>query len=261
MEEQRHTGYIPMVSVVMPSYNKEQFIEQAIRSVMVQTFEDWELIIVDDCSTDHTISIVEKLVQEDSRIHFYSNPRNMGAANTRNRGMELATGTYVALLDSDDVWYPEKLERQLAVARETGADIVYCSYEIIDENGQKKCDDFLVPEETDFEASLTKGVISCSTALLSRTVVDTYRFEPQFYHEDLAFWFKILRSGCIARADTAVLAQYRLMNGTRSFNKFRSARFRWSVYRNMLGFSRIKSVNLLLQYIVLGLIKYRRRTE
>lgn len=249
------------VSVIMPAYNAGRYIETAIRSVMAQTFSDWELIVIDDGSKDITVEVAEQLAREDSRITLLRNETNMGVAKTRNRGLALAKGEYVALLDSDDVWYPQKLEKQVILARETRADVVYCSYAIVDENGKKKCDDFVVPAGTDFHASLIKGVISCSTALLSRTLVDTYRFDDTFYHEDLALWLQILKAGHIARGVTDVLAEYRVMDGTRAANKLKSAANRWQIYRELLGFSVWKSATLLMQYGVLGLKKYKRTSN
>lgn len=257
----KENGTGTMVSVVMPAYNAERYIESAIRSVMAQTFTDWELIVIDDGSKDATVDIAERLAQEDSRIIFLRNEVNMGVAKTRNRGMELTQGSYVALLDSDDIWHSEKLEKQVALARETGADIVYCSYAIVDEHGYQKCDDFIVAAETDFDASLIKGVISCSTALLSRTVVETYRFDDGFYHEDLALWLRMLKDGHTARGVTDVLADYRVMDGTRASNKLKSACHRWQIYRKLLGFSVCKSAKLLLQYGMLGLKKYRKHSN
>lgn len=256
-----NTAGLPCVTVVMPAYNAERYIETAIRSVMEQTFTNWELIVIDDGSKDATMTIVEQLAQEDDRITSLRNEANMGVAKTRNRGMTRARGQYVALLDSDDVWRPEKLEKQVALAKETGADVVYCSYALVDENGRKKCDDFIVPAQTDFQASLTKGVISCSTALLSRNVTQVYQFDNTYYHEDLALWLQILKAGHIARGVTDVLADYRVMEGTRAANKLNSAAHRWQIYRKLLGFSVFKSGKLLLKYAVLGLKKYKRNSN
>lgn len=233
----------------------------AIRSVMAQTFTDWELLVIDDVSTDSTCAIAERLAAEDPRITVIRNEENQGAAKTRNRGFSLCRGTYIALLDSDDIWYPEKLERQLALAEETGADILYCSYGIVDECGRKICDDFIVPEKTDFDAFLTSAVISCSTAVLSRKIIENYRFGAEYYHEDLAFWLQILRAGHSACGVRAVLAEYRVMEGTRASNKVKSAMFRWKIYRGLLGIPFARRVKLMWQYAFLGFKKYRKRTE
>jgi len=250
----------PVVSVLMPAYNAERFIEEAIRSVMSQTFQEWELIVLDDCSADSTASMVEKLACEDDRITLIRNEKNMGVARTRNRGLDLCRGNYIALLDSDDVWHPEKLEKQVKLAEETGADIIYCSYEIINEHGQRTCEDFIVPERTDFETFLSQSVISCSTALLSTKITKHYRFNTDFYHEDLELWYRILRDGFLARGVVDVLAQYRVMDGTRASNKARNAVFRWRIYREAMGFPVWKSMKLLVRYAVLGLRKYKKHT-
>lgn len=247
----------PTTSVVMPAYNAERYIEAAIRSVMAQTVTDWELIVVDDCSRDGTAAIVERLAREDGRIRLFRNPQNLGVAATRNAGLSYCKGRYIALLDSDDIWRNEKLSKQIETAEGTDADIVYCSYGIIDENGEPKCADFVVPEITDFHASLTKSVISCSTALFRAESIQNYRFEAEYYHEDLVLWLRMLRDGLVARGCVDVLADYRVINGTRSANKLMSAIFRWDIYKNMLGLSAWKSMALLVKYMMVGLLKYR----
>lgn len=251
----------PLVSVVMPAYNMERYIEQAIRSVMSQTYSCWEMIVVDDGSSDATRDIIQMLAKEDSRIQLVCNAENCGAAASRNRAFGMCKGRYIALLDSDDLWLPEKLERQVQLAQATGADIVYCSYGIIDQYGNKHCEDFLVPESTTFDSFLTRSVISCSTALLSSRITQKYRFETEFYHEDLVFWFQLLKNGYSARGLQMVLAQYRVMTGTRASNKVKSAMFRWEIYRKYLGMSAIKSAKLLLRYAVLGFRKYKKYPE
>ena len=185
----------------------------------------------------------------------------MGVADTRNRGFDLCRGKYVALLDSDDVWFPDKLERQVALAQETDADIIYCSYKMIDERGNAVCDDFIVAEKVDFESCLIKSEISCSTVLLSRKITDNYRFKKNFYHEDLVLWLQILRDGYIARGVVGVLAAYRLLDSSRSSKKTRSALNRWRVYRKYLKLSLFKSSKCILKYAFLGVKKYQKRNN
>ena len=144
-------GTTPLVSVIMPAYNAEPFIEEAISSVLSQTTSDWELIVIDDGSSDCTQKIISKFTSEDARVHLIINEENMGVAKTRNRGLDLFQGKYVALLDSDDYWAPQMLEKMIARAEETGADIIYCSYALVDEQGKKVCNDFIVPPATTFE--------------------------------------------------------------------------------------------------------------
>lgn len=249
---------LPLVSVVMPAYNAVRWIAETIVSVQRQTVQDWELLVIDDGSTDQTCSVVEQLAAGDPRITLVRCEANQGVAKARNLGMDLSRGAYVALLDSDDIWYPEKLERQIRLAEETGAGVIYCSYGIVNDQGEKICEDFIVPGATDFENSLVKSVISCSTVLFSRQIVDQYRFGSLYYHEDLALWLRILRDGHDARGVTEPMADYRVIEGSRSFNKLHSVAYRWDIYRGYLGLSRLRSVKLLTQYAILGLRKYRK---
>lgn len=248
----------PLISVLMPSYNAEKYIEAAIQSVVNQTVTDWELIIIDDQSQDASCEIIERFCAEDSRIRLYKNERNMGAAKSRNRGLDLCRGQYVALLDSDDVWYPEKLAKQLELVKKVDADIVYCSYAIIDEEGNKKCPDFIVPEHTTAKSTLSKSVISCSTALLSKRTVLKYRFPTGYYHEDLAFWLQMLSDGVKAAGVTEVLAEYRVRSYSRASNKVTVAKGRWQIYRRMMKMSAMESAYHFIRYALIGLKKYRK---
>ncbi len=248
----------PLVSVIMPAYNAAPFIEEAIASVMAQTVTDWELIVIDDCSTDDTRRIVADLAQKDSRIHLLTNTVNMGVAKTRNRGMDLCQGQYVALLDSDDYWKPLLLEKMLARAEETGADIIYCSYEMVGEQGEKVCNDFIVPSSTTFEESIVRSVITCSTVLLTAQTARNHRFPTNMYHEDIALWFQILRDGGTACGVTDVLAAYRQRAGSRSAGKVKSACRRWKIYREYLKMPFVQSVWVMAQYAYYGVIKFKR---
>ncbi len=249
----------PLVSVVMPAYNAESFIEEAILSVLSQSITALELLVIDDGSSDGTVSLVESFCQKDSRVRLILNETNMGAAGSRNRGLDLCTGKYVALLDSDDYWKPGFLEKSIAKAEQTNAELVYCSYELVDEQGRKVCNDFIVPEQTDLEHSLIRNVISCSTVLIARRAVDTYRFPLGLYHEDIALWFRMLKEGCAARGIPEVLAAYRQRSGSKTSSKLKSAVRRWPIYRSYLGLSVPKSLWLMVQYGIYGLIKYKRK--
>lgn len=251
----------PVVSVVMPAYNTEKYIREAVSSIENQTLRDWELLVVDDCSTDHTYEILQKLAQEDARIKIIRNQTNCGAAMSRNIAFSQCSGKYVALLDSDDLWEPEKLEKQVICAEKTGADIIYCSYSIIDECGRKKSPDFIVPEHTDFNSMLKKSTISCSTALLKSKLVAQFQFPTHMYHEDLAYWLELLKNGANAAGVIEVLASYRITPGSRAFNKVQSAVNRWKIYTEYLGLPAVRSTCLLAKYIFLGLIKYRKKAR
>lgn len=249
----------PTVSVIMPAYNAARFIEAAARSVMNQTVTDWELLVLDDCSQDDTCAIAQRLAAQDPRIRLVRNEANMGVARTRNRGFELCRGEYVALLDSDDIWHPEKLEAQLARLKKTGADLAYCSYAIVDADGRKIRADYTVPEQVDFRRMLKENVIGCSTVILSERIVNKYRFATDFYHEDYVLWLQLLQDGYQAVGCGDVLVDWRFIENSRSFNKQRSARNRWKIYREYLKLPVLESARVFAGYVCASLKKYYRK--
>lgn len=245
-----------MVSVVMPAYNAEKYIEAAIESIQNQTMEDWELVVVDDCSNDGTRDVINKLAEQDKRIRPIFNEVNKGTAGSRNTAMDNCRGEYIALLDADDIWHPEKLERQLKRIAETGADLSYCSYALVDANGKKCGNDYIVPEEISFSGLLEQNVIGCSTVMFTKEVADKYRFTTDFYHEDYVLWLQILRDGKKACGVKDVVSYYRLLANSRAANKLQNAVNRWKIYRNFIGCSRIRSAVNLAKYTYYGVKKY-----
>lgn len=248
----------PLVSVIMPAYNAEEFLQEAIASVQAQTITDWELLVIDDCSRDHTAKLVEAIAGSDPRVKLLRNEKNLGAAGSRNRGLDIFRGRYVALLDSDDYWYPRMLEKMIARAEETGADIIYCAYELVDEQGKKVCRDFRVPEKTSFRESIVRSVITCSTVLITGELAKVHRFPVNLYHEDIALWFQILRDGGQARGVDEVLAAYRQRSGSKTANKLTSALRRWKIYRQHLKLPVPVCLTTMVQYGYYGMKKFRR---
>ncbi len=248
----------PLVSVIMPSYNAERFVGEAINSVISQTLTDWELLVIDDCSKDGTQRTVAEFAEKDSRIQLLVNDVNMGAAKTRNKGLALCRGQYVALLDSDDYYKPDMLQKMVDCAKITKADIVYCSYELVDEQGNKVCNDFIVPEQTDFEHSLVRSVITCSSVLMTGELAKNNSFPTDLYHEDIALWFQLLRDGVKACGVTEILAAYRQSLNSKSSNKFKSAIRRWNIYRKHLKLPIYKCIGYIVGYAYYGIIKYGR---
>lgn len=246
-----------LVSVIMPAYNAEKYIEAAINSVLSQTYTKWELLILDDCSTDSTTDIVAQFANLDARIRLICNHSNEGVARMRNRGLDIAQGEWIALLDSDDVWHAEKLEKQLNKAKESGAEIIYCPYSLIDENSEH-LSDFVVPGSTSYDDMLKESVLSCSTVLMRRSILLHHRFLAEYYHEDYAFWLELLRQGYRAVATEEILADYRVVKGSRSNNKLKSAKNRWLIYRKVERLSLIKSIKVFIAYAYKGIAKYRR---
>lgn len=247
-----------LVSVITPVFNCEKYIAQTIESVLSQTYQNWEMILIDDCSPDNCASIIASYRESDDRIKYVRLDCNSGVAVARNVGLKMAQGKYIALLDGDDFWKPKMLEKVLRRAKDTSADIIYCSYEIVDENGNKLCSDFIVPEKTTFEESIIRSVITCSTVLVTDRFAQIYQFPTNVYHEDIALWFTVLREGCIAFGVVDVLAAYRQGANTRSGNKLKSACRRWAVYRKHLQMPLLQSVTTMLRYAYHGVKKFKR---
>lgn len=241
----------------MPAYNSQRTIEATIGSALAQTYPDIEIIVVNDCSTDSTDEIVKRIAAQDSRVKYFVNPKNSGVSVTRNFAISQASGEWIAFLDSDDMWHPDKLEHQMKLADETGADLLYASYSMIDIEGNKKCNDFIVDEVTDFDKMLVRNEIGCLTAVVKREVMSRYTFSGEYAHEDYVLWMSILRDGFKAVGCKEVLADYRVYPGTRSANKFRAAKNRWIIYRKNLKLGFFKSFSSLMKYTFKGLKKYK----
>lgn len=246
----------PLVSVIMPAYNAEAFLELAIRSVINQTMTDWELIVIDDCSKDSSFDIATEFASADSRITALRNEQNMGVAKTRNRGIDLAKGQYIAFLDSDDIWHPEKLQCQLEEITKSGADICYCAYSIIDVSGNKCKADYLVPPMVTYRDILKENCIQCSAMLIPANIVKEIKFNTEFYHEDYILGLDILSRGGIAAGCTQVLLDWRYLANSRSFDKKKSAKNRWKIYSDYLKIPMLKRCWLFGCYTAAGLRKY-----
>lgn len=250
------TPSAPLVSVVMPAFNMEKYIGDSISSVIAQTLPNWELLVIDDCSTDNTRFIVRQFVEKDQRIILLELNENAGTANARNKGLTLARGRYVAFLDSDDLWEPDKLELQCALAEESGAEIVCSSYDFIDEKGCSLGRVFHVPKRITFDYMLGENAIGCSSCLVLSSLLGENPFSSEFWHEDYLLWMSLLRNGSIAMGHSDVLMHYRQIKGSRSSDKIDGARRRWQIYRRGLGLSRSKSFLSFARYFVSGFRKY-----
>lgn len=246
-----------LVSIVTPAYNCEKYLRQTVESVVRQTFENWEMIIVDDCSTDGTLALAQELAAQEKRIRVLRNETNQGVSRTRNRAIAETRGEYIALLDGDDLWESDKLERQVALL-EKGYDLAYCSYDFWDESGQpiETMRPFIVPERTDYQKMLVSSVVSCSTAMVRAGLLKAHPFRTDTYHEDYALWMELFALPVRAAGDEKVLMHYRQVRGSRSNAKGNSAKKRWEVYRRTLHMGLLESAWAFCRYAVRGVMKY-----
>lgn len=246
----------PLVSIVMPAYNCEKFIEEAVASVEAQTYKNWELIIVEDRSTDKTWEIVQKLEKE--KIRICQNENNLGVARTRNRGVAIAQGNWIAFLDSDDIWREDKLEKQVALlSSKKEAVLIFTASAFMDEAGTSKKYILHVPECLSKKQLLKQNLISCSSVLVKKELLQQYPFPAgRMIHEDFVVWLQILSCGSSAYGIDEPLLIYRLSDQSKSGNKIKAAAMNWNAYR-FVGLTPIIALYYMVWYALNGIKKYK----
>lgn len=233
-----------LVSIIVPVYNVEKYIIETVKSVEAQTFSEWELLLVEDCSTDDTARELETYLREraDSRIRMIRQPSNMGAARARNRGLAESKGRYIAYLDADDLWVPEKLERELAFMKETNAAFVFTGYEFANERGEGTGKVVRVPATLSYKQALSNTTIFTTTVMFDTEKIDRGLLEmPVIKSEDTALWWKILRNGYTAYGLDENLVKYRRIEKSLSSNKLEAMRRIWNLYRKAEGLGVLSS--------------------
>lgn len=190
-----------LVSIIMPSYNTAPYIRETIQSVLDQTYQNWELIIIDDCSTDNTDEVVASI--KDERIRYYHNEKNSGAAVSRNRALREAKGRWIAFLDSDDLWMPEKLEKQISFMEKNGYSFSYTNYEEIDVDGNSSGVKVTGPKKVAKTGMFNYCWIGCLTVMYDRNVVGMIQIEDIKKNNDYAMWLKACK-----KADCYLLDEY-----------------------------------------------------
>ena len=223
-----------MISIIVPVYNAERYILQTMDSVAAQTFADWELLLVDDCSQDRSAELIEQYIDEHPglRIRLIRQDGNAGAAAARNRGLDEAKGRYIAFLDADDLWYEQKLGLQLQFARKTHAGVVFTASEFGDEQAVPTGKQVRVPRTLTYRQALSRTIIFTSTVLLDTQIIDKSLMRmPSVESEDTATWWQILRAGHTAYGLNRLLVVYRRPAGSLSANKKTAVRRIWNLYR------------------------------
>lgn len=227
---------MPQISIVVPVYNAEKYIEQTVDMVMKQTFTDWELILVEDCSKDNSAEVLRSLESElqDARIRVIYKEKNEGAAKARNTGIDAATGRYLAFLDADDIWVENKLSDELAFMKKKQAAFVFTAYEFGDENAVGTGKVVKVPEILTYKKALSRTIIFTSTTMFDVSVLgkDLVKM-PAVPSEDTATWWRILRSGYVAYGYPEVTTIYRRPPQSLSSNKGTAIYRIWYLYREV----------------------------
>lgn len=231
-----------LISIITPTYNCEQFILKTIKSVQGQTYQNWELIVVDDCSTDNTPEIMKNQTRNDKRIRYYRLPHNSGAAVARTVAMKLARGSYMAFLDSDDIWIPEKLEKQLKFMKTNRYNFSCTSYQKMNESGNHLGKIVKSLPKTNYHRLLLDCPVGNSTVMYNVNNMGKFRVPNIRKRNDDALWLRMLKKEKYIYGYPEVLMYYRVREKSLSKNKLSLVKYHWILYRNIEHLSVISSI-------------------
>ncbi|MGT2846759.1 glycosyltransferase family 2 protein [Streptococcus massiliensis] len=231
-----------LVSIITPTFNCGEYIGETIESVCNQTYKKWEMIIVDDCSTDNTSKVVEKYLKDDSRIKYYRLTRNSGAAIARTKAIDLSTGNFIAFLDSDDLWSPDKLEKQLTFMKENNIPFSCTSYEQISDSGRLLDRTVTTIPRIDYNRILLDCPVGNSTVMYNVEILGKFEVPNIPKGNDDALWLKMLKKTEYIYGLDEVLMQYRVRSGSLSRNKFKVIKYHWILYRKIEKLSIARSL-------------------
>ena len=231
-----------LVSIIVPVYNAEKYIQDTIKTVEDQTYKNWELILVNDCSTDKSEELIKS--QIDEKIKLINLEKNSGAAIARNTGIKNARGKYIAFLDADDLWSKHKLEKQIKFMQKNNYDFTFTGYEFADENGKGNGKIVSVPSKINYKQALKNTTISTITVIfnvqrLGKKLISMPNIRKG---QDTATWWKVLRSGVTAYGLNESLSLYRRSSNTLSSNKIKALKRTWNLYRKVENLSIIKAI-------------------
>jgi teichuronic acid biosynthesis glycosyltransferase TuaG len=243
-----------LVSILTPTYNTEKFIRSTIESAKNQTYINWEMILVDDASTDNTVAIIEEFVKKDSRIKLFKLPENRGNGFARNAALEKATGKYIAYLDADDLWFPEKLEKQIQFLKANNLHFTFSFYDSIDEEGNDLNRRVESPNPLTYKQLFFCNYVGNLTAIYDADYFGKIILETTQKRQDWRIWLTILKQIKIAKPIPESLAFYRIRKDSVSSSKFKLIKHNFGVYRDFHSFSLLTSVLLMMRFLFTQLI-------
>lgn len=246
-----------LVSIITPAFNAARYVEATIASVRAQSYENWEMLVVDDCSSDSTVEVVERASALDPRVRLIRQLQNGGPAAARNSALIAARGRWIAFLDSDDLWLPHKLELQLAFQRSLAAKITFTAFRRITADGRTTGRLINIPKRVSYRQLLGNTVIATSTVMVDRERSGQFRMKAMYY-DDFGCWLDLLRGGDLAHGLQCDLMRYRVVSQSVSRNKKNSARQVWRTYRTIEGLGLLRAAWYFVNYAVNGYLKYRR---
>ncbi len=244
----------PKVSIITPTYNSINTVLNTYNSIRNQTYKNWEWLVTDDCSEDGTLDLLSNLSKNDERIRVFKNAENSGAAVTRNNSLRQATGEFIAFIDSDDLWLPEKLRKQVEfMSNNEGVDFSFTAYELIDEKGNPLNQRVDLQGES-FSVGYNdmlkkKATLGCSTVILKKNAFPDITMPLLRTGQDYALWLKLLKTGKKAHLVNQVLMQYRILPNSISRNKFKKSKRQWSIYRKIEKLPLHQSIHCFCYYV------------
>ena len=242
------------VSIIVPMYNAEKFIGKTIESVLAQTYQNWEMLIMNDVSTDNSLAIVSMYAKKDERIKIVNTEKNVGVVKGRNFLIDLASGKYIAFLDADDYWHNEKLEKQIQFMKEKNASISCTEYTRVKEN-EEKINDVIIKEEISYNDMLKNNYLGCLTVIYDAKKIGKRYFKELEKNEDYVLWLEIVKDVNTIYGLKENLAYYRVLDNSRSSNKVKTAKVRWEIYRKIEKLSLLKSIYYFLHYAIRAVLK------
>ena len=242
------------VSIIVPMYNAEKFIGKTIESVLSQTYENWEMLIMNDVSTDNSLAVVNEYAKKDDRIMVVNTEKNMGVVKGRNHLIDLANGKYIAFLDADDYWHSQKLEKQIQFMKEKNAGISCTEYTRVKENGEK-INEVVIKSEISYTDMLKNNYLGCLTVMYDVEKVGKRYFKELEKNEDYVLWLEIVKDVNTIYGLKENLAYYRVLDNSRSSNKVKTAKVRWEIYRKIEKLPLLKSIYYFMHYAVRAVLK------
>nr|WP_279161751.1 glycosyltransferase family 2 protein [Plesiomonas shigelloides] len=243
-----------LVSIIMPAYNASSTIEDSINSVIRQTHKNFLLLVVDDCSTDSTVEIVNNMAMEEPRIKLIKNKFNLGVAESRNRAIEMATGEYIAFLDSDDLWCENKLEYQLREMKSNKAEISCSSYYVFRESRTNVVSTRRVNKKINYKDLLKSNSVGCLTVIYNVKALGKIRFKA-VGHEDYLTWLELTKNGLSFLGVKEALSYYRVSRKSLSSNKVKMMKCQWMIYRVYQRLPITHAVYYFTNYVIRGVVK------
>ncbi|WP_340481005.1 glycosyltransferase family 2 protein [Vibrio anguillarum] len=240
-----------LVSIITPSYNSIDYINSVYVSICSQDYQFWEWLVTDDCSSDDTFQFLRELSQKDSRVRVFQNKENSGAALSRNNSITKSNGEFIAFIDSDDLWLPNKLSTQVEFMNSNAIDFCFTSYSLIDANNEdlgKTVDTHLTDKISYQDLLRKKATLGCSTVMIRKSAFSDLKMPPIRTGQDYGLWLKLLKTGAYAYPLPIILTRYRILPNSISRNKIKKARRQWQIYREIEHLDLLTSIECFIFY-------------